>query len=51
MRLARLDAVLAALDVTGERPRLVYVDNRARPDRVTVKLASAKNAAHSEDQD
>ena len=25
----------------GEEARLVYVDNRARPDRVTVKLASA----------
>ena len=50
-RLRRLDAVLAALDATGERPRLIYVDNRARPDRVTVKLASAANAAHSATKD
>jgi cell division protein FtsQ len=40
-RLRRFDAVLSALTSTGERPRLVFVrlDNRARPDRVTVKLA------------
>jgi cell division protein FtsQ len=47
-RLARVDAVMADLDRSGERPRLIYVDNRARPDRVTVKLASAPIAAHSE---
>jgi cell division protein FtsQ len=46
-RLSRLDAVLADLERAGERPRLVYVDNKARPDRVTVKLASAAIAAHS----
>jgi cell division protein FtsQ len=64
-RLERLDAVLAALASSpagGGRPRLVYVDNRARPDRVTVKLAAnekvggekvapAINAAHSANQD
>jgi cell division protein FtsQ len=38
-RLRRLDAVLAALRERGETPRLIYLDNRARPDRVTVKLA------------
>ena len=32
---------------SNEVPRLVYVDNRARPDRVTVKLASAPQPAHS----
>jgi cell division protein FtsQ len=47
LRLARLDAVMADLAQKGERPRLIYVDNRARPDRVTVKLASAAIAAHS----
>jgi cell division protein FtsQ len=36
-RLKRFDAVWAALQ--GEKPRLIYLDNRARPDRVTVKLA------------
>jgi len=46
-RLARYDAVTAALDDGGEAARLVYVDNRARPDRVTVKLASASQSAHS----
>src|SRR5437763_1585476 len=46
-RLARYDAVAAALQSGGEEPRLVYVDNRARPDRVTVKLASAQLSAHS----
>ena len=37
----------AALEEADEAPRLVYVDNRARPDRVTVKLASAPQPAHS----
>lgn len=46
-RLHRFDVVAAALRETGEEPRLIYVDNRARPDRVTVKLASAQVAAHS----
>ena len=46
-RLHRFDVVAAALHQTGEAPRLIYVDNRARPDRVTVKLASAQVAAHS----
>jgi cell division protein FtsQ len=46
-RLRRYDAVAAALGA-DEVPRLIYVDNRARPDRVTVKLASAAVAAHSQ---
>jgi cell division protein FtsQ len=41
-RLARFDTVWAALAKSGERPRLIYLDNRARPDRVTVKLAAAR---------
>jgi cell division protein FtsQ len=44
-RLRRFDAVWAALEQSGEEPRLLYLDNRARPDRVTVKLASAAKAA------
>jgi cell division protein FtsQ len=39
-RLARFDAVWAALAAAGERPRFIYLDSRARPDRVTVKLAA-----------
>ena len=46
-RLVRYDAVAAALAGGGEEARLFYVDNRARPDRVTVKLASAQLSAHS----
>jgi cell division protein FtsQ len=38
-RLGRFDAVWEALQARGERARLIYLDNRARPDRVTVKLA------------
>jgi cell division protein FtsQ len=40
-RLKRYDAVAAALASSGEKPRLIFLDNRARPDRVTVKLAPA----------
>jgi cell division protein FtsQ len=54
-RLARYDTVAADLDANGAEARLLYVDNRARPDRVTVKLAAnsiqkfapPQNAAHS----
>jgi cell division protein FtsQ len=46
-RLRRFDAVAAALLASGEEPRLIFVDNRARPDRVTVKLASAPAPGHS----
>lgn len=54
-RLARYDIVAADLGETGVEARLIHVDNRARPDRVTVKLASnstqklapAQIAAHS----
>jgi cell division protein FtsQ len=40
-RLERFDAVWGALESSGEAARLIYLDNRARPDRVTVKLAHA----------
>ncbi|HEY2746569.1 MAG TPA: FtsQ-type POTRA domain-containing protein [Polyangia bacterium] len=50
-RLGRYDAVRAALDEGNEAPRLFFVDNRARPDRVTVKLASAAQPAHSGSKD
>lgn len=50
-RLARYDAVAAALADGGEAARLVYVDNRARPDRVTVRVSArrAERAAPSEE--
>jgi len=38
-KLQRFDVVWAALQASGEKPRLIHLDNRARPDRVTVKLA------------
>jgi cell division protein FtsQ len=47
-RLRRFDAVAEALQAGHEEPRFIYVDNRARPDRVTVKLASAAVPAHSD---
>jgi cell division protein FtsQ len=50
-RLARYDAVAGELARGVEEPRLIYVDNRARPDRVTVKLASAQLSAHSGSRD
>lgn len=37
-RLRRFDAVLAALRQTGEHPAIVYLDNRAHPDHITVGL-------------
>jgi cell division protein FtsQ len=39
-RLGRFDAVWSSLRAAGEKPRLIYLDNRARPDRVTVKLTA-----------
>jgi cell division protein FtsQ len=44
-RFRRFDAVWAALKQDGEAPRLIYLDNRARPDRVTVKLARPREGA------
>jgi cell division protein FtsQ len=39
-RLERFDAVFRALTLSGEAARFVYLDNRNRPDRITVKLAN-----------
>lgn len=39
-RLARYDAVAAALRDSGDRPRLFLLDSEARPDRVTVRIAT-----------
>lgn len=39
-RLRRFDRVWAALAESGESARVIYLDNRARPDRVTVKLTN-----------
>ena len=38
-RIDRFDAVWNSLGEHGERPRMIYLDNRTRPDRVAVKLA------------
>ena len=37
-RLQRFDAVWAALRGEGQRPAVVFLDNRAHPDNVTVRL-------------
>jgi len=47
-RLQRFDAVWAALEDAGERARLIFLDNRARPDRVTVKLLPGATPKKSE---
>jgi cell division septal protein FtsQ len=39
-RLQRFDQVWQALAASGERPALIHLENRTRPDRVTVKLAA-----------
>ncbi len=44
-RLRRFDAVWRELARANEKPRLIYLDNRARPDRVTVKLQGAPTPA------
>ncbi len=43
-RIDRFDTVWASLQTHGERPRMLYLDNRTRPDRVAVKLADSANA-------
>jgi cell division protein FtsQ len=45
-RLQRFDAVWSALAKSGERARIIYLDNRARPDRVTVKLSGSPQGQH-----
>jgi cell division protein FtsQ len=42
-RLTRFDRVWVALAASHEQARFIYVDNRARPDRVTVKLAGRQS--------
>jgi cell division protein FtsQ len=39
-RLVRFDAVWQALARAGQRPAMLFLDNRAHPDHVTVRLAS-----------
>ena len=39
-RFRRSDAVWAALEKAGQQPRMILVDQRTHPDRVTVKLAA-----------
>lgn len=40
LRLARLDAVWAALGPQASRVRAIYMDNTVRPDRLTVRMSS-----------
>jgi cell division protein FtsQ len=47
-RLRKFDMVWSALASSGEKPRIIYLDNRARTDRVTVKLAQAITPVQSE---
>jgi cell division protein FtsQ len=44
-KLERLERVLAALAVKGEKPETIHLDNRRRPDWVTVRLAGRQGAA------
>lgn len=37
-RLRRVDTVLAELRRRGEQPKMIYADNRSRPDRISVRL-------------
>ncbi len=39
-RLARFDAVWKALASAGQKPAVLFLDNRAHPDQVTVRLAA-----------
>jgi cell division protein FtsQ len=41
-KLERLERVLAALDAEGQRPEAIHLDNRRRPDWVTVRLAGRR---------
>ena len=38
-KLARLERVLAAVEAEGQRPEVLHLDNRRRPDWVAVRLA------------
>lgn len=40
-KLSRLERVLAAVEAEGQRPEVLHLDNRRRPDWVAVRLASA----------
>ena len=40
-RLARFDAVWQALASAGQKPAMMFLDNRSHPDHVTVRLAPA----------
>lgn len=44
-KLERLERVLAALDAEGQKPAAIHLDNRRRPDWVTVRLAGRHGVA------
>jgi cell division protein FtsQ len=41
-KLSRLERVLAAVEAEGQRPEVLHLDNRRRPEWVAVRLASAR---------
>ena len=43
-RLGRFDAVWKALAGAGQKPAVLFLDNRAHPDQVTVRLAAATSS-------
>lgn len=43
-RLGRFDAVWKALASAGQKPAVLFLDNRAHPDQVTVRLAAATSS-------
>jgi cell division protein FtsQ len=49
-KLARLEQVLAALEVDGQKAEVLHLDNRRRPDWVAVRLAMAGRAQGQPDE-
>ncbi len=47
-RLRRVDAVLGELQKRGEQARMIYADNRSRPDRISVRLKGNPSASEKE---
>ena len=47
-RLERVEAVLSELQRRGEQARMIYADNRSRPDRISVRLKGTPSSPTSE---
>jgi len=41
-KLARLERVLAAVQAEGQRPRVIHLDNRRRPDWIAVRFEESQ---------